>query len=917
MASGQIATRLTCFALISAIEQDIRQSIRIAAEVSGAAKFLPEDVREKATKRIQDDTTLHDIGDLSNEARLLDYTDFADLAKILNMFSKEIPPLVPNQISAIGDRLERHSAVRNRVCHSRPLEPDDFSRLLDLSRAFTTDFKELGWLELLSTLKRLEKDPSFVLHLTIPEFWAADEAAILNNLPLPEFDDTGFLGRDADRRELSKLLISPHPVITLVGEGGVGKTALALRCLNDILDLAKTGPYEALIWTSLKQKTLTHSGVRDIQNAITSTLGLVQTIAQELGVPTPRDREFSDLLNEVSGFLEQFKILLVIDNLETMSMEPLRPLLIAIPPGSKVLITSKVGLGELELRYPLDHLDPGTAVSLARRYAQALNISALSKAQDGMLKDICSRLYNNPLLVKWYVACVAAGGDPMQLLQRTGTPFISVLKYCFENLYKLLTNDERALLQMLACARRPLSLTEVYYLTEDVLKRDAVEWALNTLIRSSMVRRTLDGRRRATSASVIYSLTDIAAEYVALCAPPAGEVFAKVQASLKRVRDLAESDVIQVATYKYDSFAIHAASSDERISAVFLSKALRDLRSKNYASARSNLERAKNLLPTFSEVHRVGGMVESAAGDTYKAATYYEEAVALDPKSSICRYTYALFLARHLNDYEAALSQIHFALNLDPAEPTVLTLKALTLTRLGRFNEAAGLYEQVLPGLAGRSQKWRVSTRDQAAECYRRWAEQDRKMKDPSAARQHLTRAVEILETSLRASESDLELINRLGEVLEEAISLVLGNHDQVFAQQVLTVIVRHGTVLKNARVFLKRGPEFAEVFADLIEGSFLSAKPILIAEPPILTQSVTPTAPATTADGIRLSGRVDTLSQSFGFISEDGSGKRWFFHKSFLNYPVKWVAITVGRRVAFRVGKNASGPCAVDISLE
>src|SRR4029077_2377209 len=158
----------------------------------------------------------------------------------------------------------------------------------------------------------------YVLSLVIPSFWSVDFSTIPHNLPLPEFDDTGFLGRDKDRKEVTRLLLSPHPVVTVVGEGGLGKTALTLRCLYDLLEL-KAGKYDAIIWASLKTKMLTSVGVEEIKDCIASTLGLVQNVAAALGAPVIQTETVEGLLEEIKDYMSHLKIILAIDNLETIS----------------------------------------------------------------------------------------------------------------------------------------------------------------------------------------------------------------------------------------------------------------------------------------------------------------------------------------------------------------------------------------------------------------------------------------------------------------------------------------------------------------------------------------------------------------------------------------------------------------------
>ena len=244
MKNRTTATRNTCFAIISAIETDLRTHIVEECEVQGLLDILPNDVRETATRRWHADhsssTQVHPESDFV----LIDYTDFLDLSKLLHRTAEKAAPETASTIKAVSAGLERVAPVRNRVCHTRPLEPEDLLSCVDLAEQFAV-VVGVEFTALKRTLTLLEKEPSHVLGLQIPAFWAADKASIHHNLPLPEFDDTGFLGRRKDRQELHKLLRSHYPVVTVVGEGGIGKTALALRCLYDLLD-ADEPPYDAI-----------------------------------------------------------------------------------------------------------------------------------------------------------------------------------------------------------------------------------------------------------------------------------------------------------------------------------------------------------------------------------------------------------------------------------------------------------------------------------------------------------------------------------------------------------------------------------------------------------------------------------------------------------------------------------------------
>ena len=131
---------------------------------------------------------------------LLDFTDFADISKVLSSFRGVPGVLSDAAIADMATQLELLSPVRNRVCHSRPLEPDDFAKLYDFATALMAEANASRWPSLVRALSQLRSNPDFVLDLEIPAFWSDERVLVLNNLPLAEFDDTGFLGARGSAR---------------------------------------------------------------------------------------------------------------------------------------------------------------------------------------------------------------------------------------------------------------------------------------------------------------------------------------------------------------------------------------------------------------------------------------------------------------------------------------------------------------------------------------------------------------------------------------------------------------------------------------------------------------------------------------------------------------------------------------------
>lgn len=916
----QIASRLSCFAIISAIEDDLRDA---AKDLAGtlSQNFLSADVREKALKRREENSKdLPQMAEpIQEDVELLPYTDFGDLAQVLRQAAKQMMVEKQNQMVALATQLEKLVPCRNRVCHSRPLEPEDYPSLMDLAQSLSQNQPLLPMSRCAATVNRLVEDPAHVLQLEIPNFWAVDVSEIHHNLPLPEFDDTGFLGRTKDRRELAKLLASPHPVVTIVGEGGVGKTALAMRCLYDIVQDPQKTDYDAIIWVSLKSQILTVGGAKEISGAITDVLGVISNIACQLGVPGPQQKPSVDaLIQEIASYMREFRILLAIDNIETLAKDTLRPLLSAIPRTSKVLLTSRIGLGEIELRYPLDPLDQATAVVLLRRQAAHLNLSILTKLAEDSAIRLCNAVFNNPLLIKWFVSAVAGGMDPQSILSKSSPSYLSSVSFCFENLFNRLTNEEKHLIHVLASVRKPLSQAELVYLAKDLTK-DQLEWALSTLLYSSMLRRSFSSDN-SSSPTTYYSLTEIASEYVSKIAPPPAEIFKAVQASLRDLRLMVQDDLVAQATYPFQIFSIHARSRDEIICAAYLKRAVK-VRDKDSDAALKYVNDAKAILPSYAENYRIAAIIETLKNDVYRADQEYKLALDLAPDSPIVNYTYGRFLLRYLDDAGQALERFKEAARLVPNDVAPLTSMALCLMRLGECKEAAQLYDKVLKECISQPRKWRLSARDQAAECYRRWMEQDRLMRDNAALREHLIYSLEILKDAFKANDYDEKTAERLERVLELGIRSIIEFGDEQGAEVIAQSLRETWVVIESSETARRVVDRFRETFAELALEDYKTLSDIS-------RQHFANWTSETNKNQVRVkkrewthgeeaTGEIKSIvsDKNYGFIKTP-EGRDWFFHRSSVQPSSLWNRLAVGVDVKFRVGENSSGICATNIQL-
>jgi LuxR family transcriptional regulator, glucitol operon activator len=183
------ATRLTCFAVIAALEEDMRAAIEDYLGELTIAEILPTERADRAQVRRQTDG----LPLATFLPGLLPYLDFGDSYEALMSRKKFLPEKLVAALAAIGSRVTRLIAVRNRVAYTRPMEIDDSAHLLDVAALLLQEGPDY-WPSLSETMARLKREPAHVLGLTI-KLPKDPDTAPTNNLPVPDFDETGFFGR--------------------------------------------------------------------------------------------------------------------------------------------------------------------------------------------------------------------------------------------------------------------------------------------------------------------------------------------------------------------------------------------------------------------------------------------------------------------------------------------------------------------------------------------------------------------------------------------------------------------------------------------------------------------------------------------------------------------------------------------------
>ncbi|WP_420462705.1 hypothetical protein [Candidatus Palauibacter sp.] len=782
---------------------------------------------------------------------------------MINSHRHLFPSAAASHIKDITHKLERLVPIRNRVMHSRPLHAGDFPTTFDLVDRLA-NVRVGPWTEVRNTLNLLTADPSSISNLRIPVL-PSPSVRVAHNLPTPDFDETGFVGRDDFLSRTITAVLGQYPVITIFGEGGIGKSAVALKAAYDILD-SPDCPFDLVIWASSKTHALTGPDIQRISDSIATSLDLISDVSQALGrtnVGDPVDALLDDLT--------ALPTLLILDNLETVLDDRIRSFLGRLPRGTKVLLTSRIALGAFEHPLKLDPMNGDDTVVLMRALARARHVDSLVHCRNRTLQEYTARLHNNPGFIKWFVAGVQAGARPEDLLANPDT----FLDFCFTNVYDHLSDDAKTALRCLV----PLSeasLGDIGYHAN--LEGFTLTEAVNDLLRTNMVSTHYVSE--GATYDTYYQVTEIAAQYLVKHHPLSPQELRHIEDNRRKIVAVHEQIAATGRRDPYQRTAIFLRSRRDIVPAKYLRDALRLSRQADFDHALEALSKAARLAPEYFEVHRVKGVVLAEAGKIFEAETAYQHALEFKEDYGPLLYGYALFLMHNRDDVEGAAEFAARALRVDPGIPAVMLELGRARLYMEDFDgarEALEPLQSTRPRLsAGDAQK----SVDLYCQTFLREADLAVRSREFLAGLEAFERAREYFETIPQAL-TDRRLGIRLTKGVLSAVWLVDGMARELPSKR-----------------------ERAERIRQWLASGGSSA-----------TSGVTVER---TGEDITV-GKVTSLPvrENFGFLeAEDGA--ELFFHRESLEDVAAWEALSIGAGVSFRVGEDDEGrPRAIDLRVE
>ena len=314
------------------------------------------------------------------------------------------------------------------------------------------------------------------------------------DLPSPDFDR--LIGREEEIEEIVNFLKGRKVFTwTIKGIGGCGKSALALQIAQNIRDVEYSRPascadlegkFDGIVWVTAKSCELhAEKGIVPRFDAAVSVDVLLHRISDVIGLTELKDVDFEERKSTILEFLEEFCLLIFIDNLETIPESHLAEIITfvdEIPPPSKVIYTTRTKFhsGYSSQVMELGHED---AILLAKTIA--LNHGNYSLMQDNdLIKRVVARTGRVPLGIKWVMSRLCGGNARLRPIEEL-LDDKTLVKFCFEETLKVLEeSDEVTLFAVAMCDFTP-NIGNIEFVTG--LPKGALEQSLERLESLSLI----------------------------------------------------------------------------------------------------------------------------------------------------------------------------------------------------------------------------------------------------------------------------------------------------------------------------------------------------------------------------------------------------------------------------------------------
>lgn len=690
---------------------------------------------------------------------LMENIDFIHIKEILlykNNYSY-VMDITKLSKSVFEELMQSLYELRIKIAHIRSYFTNtDLNNLIDETKKINRGMTEpdAGLDEFIENL--LEAPQELVTKVPIEFYEDEYTEKIINNLPIADYEyEGGFVGRADDEEKIIKMLKSNmHRVITIAGAGGVGKSALTLKIVNDIIRESII-EYDFIVWVSAKENKLSYLGIEDLEPTLKNYDELLDTILNVVGFDADsygennnkKESDINDLFDACN------RVLLIIDNLETITDERIINFILDSHPNVNFIITSRRGLGQVERRYDLKELKEKDAIHLFRIICKEKGLQELQIADESLIRSYVKKVYCYPLAIKWVLGQAALGKDIMCVIDGINEQSSDISKFCFDQVFSELSLEAKSILYALCLDNEAVPKGVLKYISN--LDDISFEDCIHDLLIVSLILPEQKVNKQNGEINSYYSLLPLTRGYVKVELDKNRDIKSKLQERMVTVETTLEEAERAKVQYRFSLSNFGATTEEEKIASMLAQTAYQKYQAGSYLDAVETFKKAVDIAPRFASIYRNWAIIESMESHWAEADALMEKASKLNKDDTQIWLVWGN-IKRKSDKIKEAYNYYEKAYKLSPKDNVVLNSYAQAISRLGDFQRADKLYKEALELVEGiPHNKHLIINYTSIAENLKKWAEALVEDRDYAQATQKIHDALVAIQKVLKIDRND------------------------------------------------------------------------------------------------------------------------------------------------------------------
>ena len=396
------------------------------------------------------------------------------------------------------------------------------------------------------------------------------------------------------------------------------------------------------------------------------------------------NKEKVSAIDDLLFYMSAYRTLLVLDNLETINTNDVRKLFEEVPEGSKILVTSRIGIGEFETRISLNPFNKNESRVYFRRLADAYNVELLKNLNNEEVDKYTENLYNSPLCIKWFIINVGKGNNPDSIIRNQD----EIIEYCLSNVFDKLSGPAKSVLTIMMIKQKDFGMAELVYIYDKDYESTAL--AVNELCACNFLQQVDRG---------VYNVPEFARKYLTIKVNRKDDSYAFYLSRSNKLEGIIENLYMNdKVVVKNKPLSLDPKTSSDKIATIYMLSFIDSSNKQDIDAMNDWFDKASKASPSFSDIYKVAGYCFAKNHILDKAKECFEIAInqSNDENVAYIESIYSIFLNNQLANYDEAKRHIKTALQYQPHNPYFKANYARILKYEKNFKESENIISELL-----------------------------------------------------------------------------------------------------------------------------------------------------------------------------------------------------------------------------